>query len=77
MTMEVYFWTVARGVFLMRGVNDLHQSDISFSASLNVLISDLLSFLKTRLVTVDEWKGVGGTERVYEEGWRSVPRFSE
>ena len=69
MTMEVYFWTVARGVFLMRGVNDWHQSDISFIASLNVLISDLLSFLKTRLVTVDEWKGVGETERVHEEGW--------
>ena len=69
MTMEVYFWTVARGVFLMTGVNDWHQSDISFSASLNVLISDLLSILKTCLVTVDEWKGVGGTERVHEEGW--------
>ena len=69
MTMEVYFWTVARGVFLMRGVNDWQQSDISFSASLNVLISDFLSFLKTRLVVVDEWKGVGGTERVHEEGW--------
>ena len=40
-----------------------------FSASLNVLISDLLSFLKRRLVLVDEWKGVGGTERVHEEGW--------
>ena len=69
MTMEVYFWTVARGVFLMRGVNDWHQSDICFSAPLNVLISDLLSFLKTRLVTVDEWKGAGGTERVHEEVW--------
>ena len=69
MTMEVYFLTVARGVFFMRGVNDWHQSDISFSASLNVLISDLLSFLETRLVTVDEWKGMGGTERVHEEGW--------
>ena len=69
MTIEVYFWTVARGVFLMRGVNDWHQSDISFSASLNVLLSDLLSFPKTRLLTVDEWKGVGGTERVHEEGW--------
>ena len=69
MTMEVYFWTVARGVFLTRGVNDWHQSDISFSASLNVLISDLWSFLKTRLVTVDEWKGVGGTKRVHEKGW--------
>ena len=53
--MEVYFWTVARGVFLTRGVNDWHQSDISFSASLNVLISDLLSLLETRLVIVDEW----------------------
>ena len=55
--MEVYFWTVARGVFLMRGVNDWQKSDVSFSASLNVLISDLLSFLRTRLVTVEEWKG--------------------
>ena len=60
MTMEVYFWTVTRAVFLMRGVNDWHQSDTSCSASLNVLISDLLSFLKTRLVIVDEWKRVGG-----------------
>ena len=77
MTMEVYFWTVTRGMFLMRGVNDWHQSDISSSASLNVLISDLLSFLKTHLVIVDEWKGVGGTERVHEEGWWSVARFSE
>ena len=69
MTMEVYFSTVARGVSLMRGVNDWQQSDISFSTSLNVLISDFLSFLKTRLVVVDEWKGVGETERVHEEGW--------
>ena len=69
MTMEVNFWTLPRGVYLMRGVNDWHQSDISCSASLNVLISDLLSFLKTRLVIVDEWKGLGGTERVNGEGW--------
>ena len=49
----------------MRGVNDWQQSDLSFSASLNVLISDLLSYPKTRLVTVDEWKGVEGTEGVH------------
>ena len=77
MTMEVYFWTVARGVFLMRVVNDWHHSDMSCRASLKVLISDLLSFLEMRLVIVDGWKGVGGTERVHKEGWWSVARFSE
>ena len=56
MTMEVYFWTITRGVFLMRGVNDWHHSDISCRAPLKVLTPDLLSFLKTRLVILDGWK---------------------
>ena len=60
----------------MRGRNPDHHSDSSCKLEMKVAISFLVSFLKTLLVTVDGWNGVGGTESVHEVGWWSVDRSS-